>query len=44
MGLLEARKKARAAKDFARSDRLREELAALGVKVIDAADGQHIKR
>ena len=42
--LLEARKKARAAKDFARSDRLREELAALGVKVIDAADGQHIKR
>jgi len=42
--LLEARKKARATKDFARSDRLREELAALGVKVIDAADGQHIKR
>ncbi len=42
--LLEARQEARAAKDFARSDQLREELAALGVKVIDTADGQHIKR
>jgi cysteinyl-tRNA synthetase len=42
--LLEAREKARAAKDFARSDQLREELATLGVKVIDTAAGQHIKR
>ncbi len=42
--LLEAREKARAAKDFARSDQLREELAALGVKVLDTAAGQHIKR
>src|SRR5207248_10311551 len=42
--LLEARMTARAAKDFAKSDQLREELAALGVKVIDTADGQHIKR
>jgi len=42
--LLEARQEARAAKDFARSDQLREELAALGVKVIDTAEGQHIKR
>src|SRR6266480_2937743 len=41
--LLEAREKARAAKDFARSDQLREELAALGVKVLDTAAGQHIK-
>ncbi len=38
--LLDAREKARAAKDFARSDSLREELAALGVTVIDTADGQ----
>ena len=39
--LLEAREKARAAKDFATSDRLRDELAALGVAVTDTAEGQH---
>jgi cysteinyl-tRNA synthetase len=33
--LLAARDKARAAKDFARSDELREELRALGVSVSD---------
>ncbi len=38
--LLEAREKARAAKDFATSDRLRGELAALGVAVTDTAEGQ----
>jgi cysteinyl-tRNA synthetase len=38
--LLEARVKARAAKDFAASDRLREQLAALGVVVTDTPDGQ----
>ena len=38
--LLEARAAARAAKDFAASDRLRDELAALGVVVEDARDGQ----
>jgi cysteinyl-tRNA synthetase len=38
--LLEARDKARAAKDFATSDRLRDELAALGVSVTDTAGGQ----
>jgi cysteinyl-tRNA synthetase len=38
--LLEARAKARTAKDFATSDRLREELAAIGVTVTDTADGQ----
>ena len=38
--LLEAREKARAAKDFATSDRLRRELAALGVAVTDTAQGQ----
>src|SRR4029077_5285007 len=42
--LLAARDKARSAKDFARSDALRDELAALGVAVIDTADGQRIKR
>jgi cysteinyl-tRNA synthetase len=34
-GALEARKAARAAKDFARSDALRDELAAKGVEVMD---------
>ena len=38
--LLAARAAARAAKDWAASDRLREELAALGVAVTDTADGQ----
>jgi cysteinyl-tRNA synthetase len=38
--LLEARDTARAAKDFATSDRLRDELAALGVAVTDTAEGQ----
>ncbi len=41
--LLEAREKARAAKDFATSDRLRGELAALGVAVTDTAEGQRWK-
>jgi len=41
--LLEAREKARTAKDFATSDRLRSELAALGVAVTDTADGQRWK-
>ena len=38
--LLSAREAARAAKDWAASDRLRDELAALGVVVADSADGQ----
>jgi cysteinyl-tRNA synthetase len=38
--LLEARAKARAAKDFATSDRLRAELAAFGVAVADTPEGQ----
>jgi len=38
--LLAARRAARAARDFAASDRLRDELAALGVLVEDARDGQ----
>jgi cysteinyl-tRNA synthetase len=38
--LLEAREKARAAKDFATSDRLREELARAGVTVTDTPEGQ----
>ena len=39
-GLLEARAQARAAKDFASADRLRGELAAIGVSVTDTPDGQ----
>jgi cysteinyl-tRNA synthetase len=38
--LLEQRASARAARDFATSDRLRDELAALGIEVRDTADGQ----
>ena len=38
--LLKARATARASKDFSTSDRLREELAGLGVAVTDTAEGQ----
>ncbi|MGH2393227.1 MAG: cysteine--tRNA ligase [Candidatus Limnocylindria bacterium] len=38
--LLEQRAVARAARDYATSDRLREELAAIGVEVRDTPDGQ----
>ncbi|GII64409.1 cysteine--tRNA ligase [Sphaerisporangium krabiense] len=38
--LLDARARARAAKDWGASDRLRDELAALGVKVVDTPEGQ----
>jgi len=38
--LLEAREKARLAKDFQTSDRLRDELASLGVSVTDTSEGQ----
>ena len=41
--LLAARDAARAAKDFQASDRLREELAAMGVVVMDTAKGQSWK-
>ncbi|HEV2036636.1 MAG TPA: cysteine--tRNA ligase [Candidatus Dormibacteraeota bacterium] len=41
--LLEARLKARDAKDFEKSDRLREELAAMGVAVTDTSEGQRWK-
>jgi cysteinyl-tRNA synthetase len=41
--LLAARGKARTAKDFASSDRLRDELAAMGVDVTDAPEGQRWK-
>ncbi|HET7521436.1 MAG TPA: cysteine--tRNA ligase, partial [Candidatus Limnocylindria bacterium] len=39
-GLLEQRAAARAARDFATSDRLRDELAAMGVEVRDTSEGQ----
>ena len=41
--LLKAREQAREAKDFARADRLRAELAAIGVVVTDTAEGQRWK-
>lgn len=42
--LLEERLAARAAKDFAASDRLRDELAAMGIIVEDGRDGQRWRR
>ena len=42
--LLERRTRARAAKDFAESDRLRDELAGLGVEVADTRDGTTWRR
>jgi cysteinyl-tRNA synthetase len=41
--LLEARERARAAKDFATADRLRTELATLGITVTDTPEGQRWK-
>ncbi|HEY3237983.1 MAG TPA: hypothetical protein VGL92_00365, partial [Acidimicrobiia bacterium] len=38
--LLDARERARAGRDWATSDRLRDELAALGVDVADTKEGQ----
>jgi cysteinyl-tRNA synthetase len=37
--LIDARARARAAKDFAESDRIRDELAAIGVVLKDSKDG-----
>ena len=42
--LLEARAAARSARDWAESDRLREELAQRGVAVDDTRDGQRWRR
>jgi len=42
--LLEARVAARAARDFSASDRLRDQLAAIGVTVEDSRDGQRWRR
>jgi cysteinyl-tRNA synthetase len=42
--LLEQRAAARAARDFAASDRLRDELAGLGIAVEDTRDGQRWRR
>jgi cysteinyl-tRNA synthetase len=44
VALLDARIAARAARDFAASDRLRDELAAKGVTVEDTRDGQRWRR
>jgi cysteinyl-tRNA synthetase len=38
-GLIEARKGARKAKNFAEADRIREELTAMGVELEDSRDG-----
>jgi len=41
--LLEARARARAAKDFARADQIRDDLAAVGVIITDTPEGQRWK-
>ena len=43
-GMLEARAAARAARDWAESDRLRDALAARGIAVEDTRDGQRWRR
>jgi cysteinyl-tRNA synthetase len=40
--LMKERQDARAAKDFARADEIRDELAALGFEVRDSADGPRL--
>ena len=42
--LLERRKEARLNKDFKTSDEIRDELLALGYKVIDTKEGQKIEK
>jgi len=42
--LLEQRKAAKKAKDFARADRIRDELAAAGWKIVDTAQGARLER
>ena len=42
--LLEERTAARAAKDFARADAIRDELTAMGIVIEDSADGARWKR
>jgi cysteinyl-tRNA synthetase len=42
LALLERREAARAARDFAEADRLRDELAAQGWQVRDSADGPQL--
>lgn len=44
LALLEQRKQIRANKDFAASDRLRDEIAALGWKVKDTKEGQELEK
>lgn len=44
LALLEQRKQARASKDFAASDRLRDEIATLGWKVKDTKVGQELEK
>ncbi|RJP49212.1 MAG: cysteinyl-tRNA synthetase [Anaerolineaceae bacterium] len=44
LDLLEQRKQARARKDFAESDRLRDEISALGWKVMDTKEGQQLEK
>jgi cysteinyl-tRNA synthetase len=43
VALIEARDSARAAKDFATSDRLRDELAAMGLEVMDTPAGTRVR-
>ena len=44
LSLLEQRKQARAQKDFAASDRLRDEISALGWRVKDTKEGQQLEK
>jgi len=43
-GLLQARQEARKNKDFAAADRIRDELAAEGIEIVDTPDGPRWRR
>ncbi len=42
--LLEERQQARSARDFARADRIRDEVLEMGYTIVDSATGPHVKR
>jgi cysteinyl-tRNA synthetase len=44
VALLDKRKAAKASKDWATADQIRDEIAAAGWKIVDAADGARLEK